>query len=94
MKLKFLGGVDTVTGSKHIVEVDDKRLLLDFGLFQGHRQETREINSNIPFDLDSVESMILSHAHIDHSGNIPTLAKNGYKGTIFTTFATRDNYVQ
>ncbi|HID93722.1 MAG TPA: MBL fold metallo-hydrolase [bacterium (Candidatus Stahlbacteria)] len=90
MKLKFLGGVGTVTGSKHIVEVDDKRLLLDFGLFQGHRQEARKINSNIPFELDSVESMILSHAHIDHSGNIPTLAKNDYKGTIYTTFATRD----
>lgn len=90
MKLKFLGGVGTVTGSKHIIEVDDKRLLLDFGLFQGHRQEAREINSNIPFELDSVESMILSHAHIDHSGNIPTLAKNGYKGSIYTTFATRD----
>jgi metallo-beta-lactamase family protein len=90
MKLRFLGGVGTVTGSKHIIEVDNKRLLLDFGLFQGHRQEAREINSSIPFELNSVESMILSHAHIDHSGNIPTLAKNGYKGTVYTTFATRD----
>lgn len=90
MKIKFLGGVKSVTGSMHILESNGKRILIDCGLFQGRREESNQRNRNLPFDPWSIDRMVLSHAHIDHSGNIPTLVKNGYKNTIYSTFATRD----
>ena len=90
MKINFLGGVGTVTGSMHIVEVNNKKILLDCGLFQGRRDEARVKNRDLPFDEASINAMILSHAHIDHSGNIPNLVKNGYKGPIYATHATVD----
>jgi metallo-beta-lactamase family protein len=90
MKIQFLGAVRTVTGSMHLLTVNGSRILLDCGLFQGRRQESFERNRSLPFDATSVDALILSHAHIDHSGNIPSLVKSGFKGNIYTTPATRD----
>ena len=90
MKLTFWGAAKTVTGSMHEVETGGKRYLLDCGLFQGRRQESFERNSHFPFPAGSVAAVILSHAHIDHSGNLPNLVKNGFRGPIHTTPATVD----
>jgi metallo-beta-lactamase family protein len=90
MKIQFLGAVRTVTGSMHLLTVNGARILLDCGLYQGRREEAFERNRNLPFDPKSIDTLILSHAHIDHSGNIPSLVKNGFRGNIFATPATRD----
>lgn len=90
MNIQFLGAARTVTGSMHLLTVNGHRILLECGLYQGRRQESFERNRHLPFDPASVDAMILSHAHIDHSGNIPMLVKNGYGGNIYTTPATRD----
>ena len=90
MKIRFLGAVRTVTGSMHLLSVNGAQILLDCGLFQGRRKESFERNRKLPFDATTVDSMILSHAHIDHSGNIPSLVKNGFEGNIYATPATRD----
>jgi len=90
MKIHFLGANRNVTGSKHLVEVNGRRILLDCGEFQGHRAEARERNANLPFDPASIDVMLLSHAHIDHSGLIPVLCRGGFDGTIYCTDATRD----
>ena len=79
MRITFHGAAHTVTGSQHLIEVDDKRILLDCGLHQGRRQESFERNKKLPFDPASIDVLVLSHAHIDHSGNIPNLVKNGFK---------------
>lgn len=95
MKLQFWGAAQTVTGSMHQVFVNGHSLLLDSGLFQGRRKEAFELNRQLPFDPGKVDALVLSHAHIDHSGNIPTLVKNGFRGTIWCTHATKDllNYM-
>src|ERR1035438_8134031 len=90
MKLTFWGAAGTVTGSMHLLESDGKRFLLDCGLFQGRRKDTDLKNRNLPFPGDSIDAVVLSHAHIDHSGNLPTLVKNGFAGPIFSTPATID----
>ncbi|MSV36243.1 MAG: MBL fold metallo-hydrolase [Bryobacterales bacterium] len=90
MKLTFWGAAKTVTGSMHEVETGGKRYLLDCGLFQGRRQEAFERNSRFPFPASGVAAVMLSHAHIDHSGNLPNLVKNGFHGPIHTTPATVD----
>ncbi|MBI4541877.1 MAG: MBL fold metallo-hydrolase [Gemmatimonadetes bacterium] len=90
MRLSFWGAAGEVTGSMHLLEVGGKRVLLDCGLFQGRREEARTKNANFPLDLGDVDAVILSHAHIDHSGRLPLLVKHGYQGTIFCTPATRD----
>ena len=90
MKLRFMGAVRTVTGSMHMLTVNGSNLLLDCGLFQGRRQEAFERNRNLPFEAGDVDVLILSHAHIDHSGNIPSLVRSGFRSNIFATFATRD----
>ena len=90
MKLSFHGAVRTTTGSRHLLEVNGARLLLDCGLYQGKRQESIERNQQFPFDPKSVDAVILSHAHIDHIGNLPNLHKQGFAGNVYCTFATRD----
>jgi metallo-beta-lactamase family protein len=90
MKITFHGAARTVTGSQHLVEVNGRQILLDCGLYQGKRQEAFQRNRTLPFDAGRVDVMVLSHAHIDHSGNIPNLVKSGFKGDIYATFATRD----
>ncbi len=91
MKLKFCGAAGTTTGSQHLLEVNGKRILLDCGLYQGRRKDAHEVNCCFPhFDPATVDVAVLSHAHIDHSGNLPNLTKKGFKGNIYATFATRD----
>jgi len=91
MKIAFHGAARCVTGSKHIVTLKNgKNLLLDCGMFQGMGKETDALNRNFGFDPLKIDAMILSHAHIDHSGLIPKLTKEGYKGIIFCTPATKD----
>ena len=91
MKIQFLGAARTVTGSKHLITTTDgKKILLDCGFFQGHGTETDGLNRNFNFDPASIDFLILSHAHIDHSGNIPNLVKQGFRGPIICTAATLD----
>lgn len=90
MKITFCGAAGTTTGSKHLIEVNGQRILLDCGLYQGRRKDTFERNRNFPFDATSVDAVVLSHAHIDHCGNLPQLCKLGFTGNIYSTPATRD----
>ena len=91
MKLKFCGAAGTTTGSQHLLEVNGTKILLDCGLYQGRRKDEYEINCCFPhFDPASIDVVILSHAHIDHSGNLPNLCSKGFDGNIYATFATRD----
>ena len=90
MKLFTYGAAGTVTGSMHLLEHNGKKLLLECGTFQGARDESYQVNLNFPFDPSEIDAMMLSHAHIDHSGNIPNLVKKGYKGPIYATNATID----
>lgn len=90
MRIQFLGAVRSVTGSMHLLTINGSRILLDCGLYQGRRQESFERNRKLPFDSRTIDTLILSHAHIDHSGNIPSLVKNGFQGNIYTTPASRD----
>ncbi len=91
MHLTFWGAARTVTGSMHLLDLEDgRRILLDCGLFQGRRAEANRINSNLPFRAELIDAVILSHAHIDHSGLLPRLWADGFRGKIFSTHATRD----
>ncbi|MBK7455031.1 MAG: MBL fold metallo-hydrolase [Anaerolineales bacterium] len=90
MRLSFHGAAHTVTGSQHLIEVNGLRLLLDCGLYQGRRSETYERNLNFKYDPRNLDAVILSHAHIDHAGNLPNLVKQGFEGNIFATRATVD----
>jgi len=88
MRISFHGAARTVTGSQHLIQVNGSKLLLECGLFQGRRKESYERNRNFPYDPTRVDAVILSHAHIDHSGNLPHLIKKGFRGPIYTTPAT------
>lgn len=90
MQIRFLGAAQTVTGSQHLLEINGRKLLLDCGLYQGPRQEAARRNTNFHFAVKELDAVILSHAHIDHSGNLPNLAKNGYVGPIHAQRATAD----
>jgi metallo-beta-lactamase family protein len=90
MRVTFLGAVRTVTGSMHLVETGATRMLLDCGLFQGRRDDADRINSRVPVDAAGLEAVVLSHAHLDHCGNLPTLVRAGFRGPIYCTPATRD----
>jgi metallo-beta-lactamase family protein len=90
MKLTFWGAAGTVTGSMHLVETGGKRVLLDCGMYQGRRKDADAKNRRLPVAGSSIDAVILSHAHIDHSGSLPTLVKGGFAGPIYTTPATID----
>jgi metallo-beta-lactamase family protein len=90
MKLTFWGAARVVTGSMHELTVAGRNYLLDCGEYQGRRQEAAERNRNFPFPCPDISAVMLSHAHIDHSGNLPLLVKNGFRGPIYTSDATAD----
>lgn len=90
MQLTFHGAAQTVTGSRHLIEVNGHRILLDCGIYQGRRSEAYERNSQFAFVPNTIDAVVLSHAHIDHSGNLPSLVKKGFDGPIYSTHATRD----
>src|SRR5690606_18243947 len=89
MKVKFAGAAKTVTGSKHILQLwDNTTVLLDYGMYQGLGKDTYSLNASEIIDPKKVNALILSHAHIDHSGLIPKFVKDGYEGKIYCTPAT------
>jgi metallo-beta-lactamase family protein len=90
MRIHFNGAARTVTGSQYLLEFNGSRVLMECGLFQGRREETYSRNQSFQFDPKSIAAVLLSHAHIDHSGNLPHLVKNGYSGPIHATAATVD----
>ena len=90
MEIEFFGAAQEVTGSCHILRVGGKTVLLDCGLFQGHRAEAREKNARLPLPMAEIDAVVLSHAHIDHCGRLPFLVAEGYRGPIYATPATRD----
>jgi metallo-beta-lactamase family protein len=90
MEIEFFGAARTVTGSQHMLSVNGYKILLDCGLYQGRREEASRINRNFHWNASQIDALILSHAHIDHAGNIPTLVNHGFTGKIYATPATRD----
>ena len=89
-RLTFWGAAGQVTGSMHLLEAAGARILLDAGLFQGRRAEAHALNARLPFDARRIDGVVLSHAHIDHSGRLPLLVKDGFHGPVYSTPATRD----
>jgi len=90
ISIKFLGGVRTVTGSSHLITNDKSEVLLDAGLFQGHRDEFYRVNTTFHYNPRTLDALVLSHAHIDHCGNIPSLIRQGLRCKVYATSATRD----
>ena len=90
MKVTFWGACREVTGSAHLLSTQNSSILLDCGLYQGNRKISREKNSTFSFDTKAITNVLLSHAHIDHSGRIPMLSAKGFKGRVITTRATHD----
>ena len=84
LQIKFLGGVGTVTGSKYLVDTGEARILVDCGLFQGYKQLRLRNWKPLPVDPASIDAVVLTHAHIDHSGHLPMLVKQGFKGPIYS----------
>lgn len=90
IRLKFLGGVRTVTGSSHLIVNNRSQVLLDAGLFQGRRDESYQVNTTLHYNPHQINAVVLSHAHIDHCGNIPAAIKKGLRCKVYTTAATKD----
>jgi metallo-beta-lactamase family protein len=90
MEIEFVGAAQTVTGSMHLIRTRHATILLDCGLYQGRRHESFERNRKLPLPVDKIDAVVLSHAHIDHSGALPLLVAQGFDGPIFATHATRD----
>ena len=89
MKLTFWGAAQTVTGSMHMLDVGGQRLLMDCGLYQGRRAEARRFNQEFPANPSAIDAVLLSHAHIDHSGLLPKLYREGFRGRVYATPAPR-----
>lgn len=90
MEITFLGAVGTVTGSKYLVQHENKRILVDCGLFQGYKQLRLRNWQPLPVDIHKIDAVLLTHAHLDHSGYLPLLVRNGFKGPVYSTKSTRD----
>lgn len=90
MRVHFFGATRTTTGSVYLFELNGQQILLECGLFQGRRLESIERNRRFPFEPKKIDAVVLSHAHIDHCGNLPNLCRQGFEGNMFCTFATRD----
>ena len=90
MRVTFLGGTETVTGSKFLVETEHSRILIDCGLFQGYKWLRERNWQPLDLDVDELDAVILTHAHLDHSGYIPVLYKQGFRGPVFTHHATKN----
>src|SRR5436190_10865269 len=90
MLIHFFGATRTTTGSLYLFEINGSKLLLECGLFQGRRDDSIERNRRFPFDPKQIDAVVLSHAHIDHCGNLPNLCRQNFEGNIYCTFATRD----
>jgi metallo-beta-lactamase family protein len=90
MRLTFWGAAKTVTGSMHELALNGHRYLLECGLYQGRRKDARDLNANFPFPPEAISAVLLSHAHIDHTGNLPTLVREGYRGRVYANAATTD----
>ena len=90
MKITFLGGVGTVTGSKYLIEAGRRKILIDCGLFQGYKQLRLRNWAPLPIDPATIDAVVLTHAHLDHSGYLPVLVRNGFTGKVISTVATRD----
>ena len=90
MEIEFVGAAREVTGSCHVLRIAGKTVILDCGLFQGRRSESHQKNLHLPVPIDEIDAVVLSHAHIDHAGRLPFLARHGYDRTIWCTPATRD----
>ncbi len=88
MKIKFLGATGTVTGSKYLISTKQTKVLVDCGLFQGYKNLRMRNWQKFPFDISSIDAVVLTHAHLDHSGMIPLLYKQGYQGPVYCTEAT------
>ena len=89
-KLTFFGATEGVTGSAYLLETEDKTILLECGLFQGSREEEKANDKPFPFSISTIDAVILSHAHLDHSGRLPKLVADGYNGPVFMTYPTND----
>ena len=89
-KIHFYGGVGSVTGSKYLLEHEDKQILVDCGLFQGHKELRKRNWADLPFDIKKLDAIVITHAHIDHTGFLPRVVKLGYEGPVFTSRATGD----
>ena len=90
MKITFLGATETVTGSKYLLTFDDKKILIDCGLYQGLKELRLRNWHQLPIDPATIDAVILTHAHIDHSGYLPLFIKNGFRGKIYSTQGTQD----
>ena len=90
MQITFLGATQTVTGSKYLLSFDDNKVLVDCGLFQGYKELRLRNWSQLPINPKQIKAVVLTHAHIDHSGYLPLLVKEGFKGPIFCTYGTKD----
>src|SRR5580692_1299479 len=89
-KITFLGAAGTVTGSKYLIEAGGKRLLVDCGLFQGPKELQQRNWNNLPIDPASIDWVLLTHAHIDHTGYVPRLVRDGFRGPVFANAATKE----
>jgi metallo-beta-lactamase family protein len=90
MKLTFLGATGTVTGSKYLIEIENKKILVDCGLFQGLKELRLRNWQPLPIEPSSIDAVVITHAHIDHTGYLPLLVKNGFNGSIYSTKATKE----